>query len=56
MRSIGKRPLRRDRASRARLFDQATVRQRRRQRAHPAASAVDRGWTREDLYDRHRSR
>ncbi len=50
------RPRRRDRAWSARLFDQATARQRRRQRAHPAAAAADRGWTREDLYDRNRSR
>jgi hypothetical protein len=44
-----KRP-RGDRTARARLFDGATARQRRRQRAHPPKAAVDRGWEREDLY------
>jgi AbrB family looped-hinge helix DNA binding protein len=47
---------RRDRAWRARLFDQATARHRRRQRARPATATADRGWKREDLYDRDRSR
>jgi AbrB family looped-hinge helix DNA binding protein len=41
---------------RLRLFDQATQRQREREnRRHRAeASDTDRGWTREELYDRGR--
>jgi AbrB family looped-hinge helix DNA binding protein len=50
-----KRP-RRDRAWRARLFDQATDRQRQRDAALAPVTAAERGWTREDLYDRARSR
>lgn len=38
------------------LFDRATIRQRRRQEESPRAPATDRGWTREDLYDRGRPR
>jgi AbrB family looped-hinge helix DNA binding protein len=39
---------------RLRLFDQATQRQREREkkRTRVADSATDRGWTREELYDR----
>jgi AbrB family looped-hinge helix DNA binding protein len=39
---------------RLRLFDQATERQREREkkRNRVADSATDRGWTREELYDR----
>jgi AbrB family looped-hinge helix DNA binding protein len=51
----GKRT-RRDAIARARLFDQATRRQQERQAARPAATASERGWTREDLYDRGRAR
>ena len=47
---------RRDRSWRVRLFDQATKRQQERQDAHPAAAASERGWTREELYDRGRAR
>jgi len=47
---------RRDRPSRARLFDQATKRQQERQKARPAAAASERGWTREELYDGGRPR
>ena len=47
---------RRDRGWRVRLFDQATARQRRRQDLDPLPSSSDRGWTREDLYDRNRPR
>lgn len=42
-----------DRESRLRLFDQATERNRRRRKARQPR---DRGWTREDLYGRGRSR
>ena len=43
----------RDLRSRARLFDKATKRQRERERAGPRVKAArDRGWTREELYDR----
>ena len=40
---------------RLRLFDAATERQRNR-RTRPARSREDRGWTREGLYDRGRTR
>ncbi len=44
-------------ATRLRLFDAATKRQQGRQsRAQPRESTSGRGWTREDLYDRGRSR
>ncbi len=44
-----------DRDSRLRLFDQATERHRRRQSGPEAKRPHDRGWTREDLYERGRS-
>jgi AbrB family looped-hinge helix DNA binding protein len=47
---------RHDRAARARLFDQATLRHRRRPKAGAVATATGRGWTREELYDRGRAR
>jgi AbrB family looped-hinge helix DNA binding protein len=42
---------------RLRLFDQATRRQREREErlGRVEASATDRGWTREELYDRGRA-
>ncbi len=46
-----------DLETRLRLFDEATERQRRRQRDVRVMSADgDRGWTREELYDRDRTR
>ena len=46
-----------DLETRLRLFDQATDRQRLRQRgAWVTPADGDRGWSREDLYDRGRSR
>ena len=46
-----------DLETRLRLFQQATDRQRRRQREAPVTQAnVDRGWSREDLYERGRTR
>jgi AbrB family looped-hinge helix DNA binding protein len=42
--------------SRLRLFDQATERLRRRPSARKTQRPRDRGWTREDLYGRGRSR
>jgi bifunctional DNA-binding transcriptional regulator/antitoxin component of YhaV-PrlF toxin-antitoxin module len=45
-----------DLESRLHLFDQATKRQRRRQSARKAPLLGDRGWRREDLYGRGRSR
>jgi AbrB family looped-hinge helix DNA binding protein len=45
-----------DRESRLRLFDQATERQRRRTLGRKTKQARDRGWRREDLYRRGRSR
>ena len=44
-----------DRESRLRVFDQATERIRR-SKAHRAKRTADRGWSREDLYSRGRSR
>jgi AbrB family looped-hinge helix DNA binding protein len=46
----------RDVASRLKLFDQATARQRDRERRVRPAPAAKRGWTREELYDRGRPR
>ena len=51
----GKRAVPEDRELRLRLFDQATERQRRRPTARKAPPR-DRGWKREDLYGRGRSR
>ena len=45
-----------DRESRLRLFDQATERHRKRPSARKTQRPRDRGWTREDLYGRGRSR
>ncbi|MDQ4146226.1 MAG: hypothetical protein M3120_00770 [Pseudomonadota bacterium] len=41
-----------DIATRLRLFDQATARQRHRQESASLPIAEFRGWTREQLYDR----
>jgi AbrB family looped-hinge helix DNA binding protein len=47
----------RDAGERLELFDRATDRQKRRQRDRKGASTSrTRGWTREDLYDRGRTR
>ena len=45
-----------DPATRLRLFDQATQRQRERDRSRKGGRAAERGWSREDLYDRGRPR
>lgn len=46
-----------DHKSRLRRFDEATERQRQRQQgAENAAARRDRGWSREELYDRGRPR
>ena len=57
------RPADRSTASRLHLFDEATRRQAKRQAGKPrsgspskTASRSDRGWRREELYDRGRSR
>lgn len=42
--------------SRLRCFDQATERNNKRGRARSVAKGRDRGWKREDLYERGRSR
>jgi len=56
----GKRVPPEDRESQLRLFDQATERHRRRpsvrQEPRPAVRPRGRGWRREDLYKRGRSR
>lgn len=41
-----------DLAQRLAYFDQASERQRQRQIDAPASEGSDRGWTREELYDR----
>jgi AbrB family looped-hinge helix DNA binding protein len=48
----------RDVAARVRLFDQATARQKARERASslPRAPGRGRGWTRDELYGRGRAR
>jgi AbrB family looped-hinge helix DNA binding protein len=43
-------------AERLRLFDLATARQLKRQRAARALKAKERGWTRAELYERGRAR
>jgi AbrB family looped-hinge helix DNA binding protein len=45
-----------DRATRLRLFDLATARQKKRDRSLRARAPRDRGWTREELYGRGRAR
>ena len=50
-----RRPARTDPAQRLRRFDRATERLRRRRPAKAGAGA-SRGWTREELYERARSR
>lgn len=45
-----------DPALRVRLFDQATERQRRRDKARRWGATKDRGWTRDELYSRGRPR
>jgi AbrB family looped-hinge helix DNA binding protein len=45
-----------DPAQRLRHFDRATDRQKKRDRALKPSSSRDRGWTREDLYARGRTR
>lgn len=45
-----------EREDRLRLFEQATGRQRQREKERPRSTATDRGWLREDLYDRGRPR
>jgi AbrB family looped-hinge helix DNA binding protein len=44
------------REDRLRSFDQATERQKKRRPVRPAKRPLDRGWSREDLYHRGRSR
>jgi AbrB family looped-hinge helix DNA binding protein len=47
---------RRDVDFRLALFDKATERQRQRQRRRQIPAASERGWTREELYERGRPR
>ena len=42
--------------TRRKLFDKATERQRERERVRSIEPATDRGWTREELYERGSSR
>jgi len=50
-----RRPVRRPR-ERVKLFERALARQREREAGRAVAEVQDRGWTREDLYDRGRAR
>ena len=52
----GKQAAAENRESQLRLFDQATERHRERPSTHKAQTARNRGWTREDLYQRGSSR
>jgi bifunctional DNA-binding transcriptional regulator/antitoxin component of YhaV-PrlF toxin-antitoxin module len=52
----GKQVSPKDRESRLRLFDQATEHHRRRPSARKTQRPPDKGWRREDLYKRGRSR
>jgi AbrB family looped-hinge helix DNA binding protein len=55
----GNPPQKRDPSARVRLFDEATGRQHQRNEARHGKSAPttgDRGWTREELYERGRPR
>ena len=52
----GKKLAPEDRESKLRLFDQATERHRKRPLPRKTRRAHDRGWRREDLYGRGRSR
>jgi len=45
-----------DIAERLELFDRATERQQAREQGHSSSRAAERGWTREELYDRGRPR
>jgi antitoxin component of MazEF toxin-antitoxin module len=56
IRVVPSRRRRMDPAARLKLFDQATARQREREAAGPVTRVAERGWTREDLYDRGRPR
>lgn len=53
---VRSRSRRRDPAARLLLFDRATARHRDREATTPARRASDRGWTRDELYDRGRPR
>jgi AbrB family looped-hinge helix DNA binding protein len=52
----GRKAAAEDREAKLRLFDQATERHRRRPTARQTNQPRNRGWTREDLYRRGRSR
>jgi AbrB family looped-hinge helix DNA binding protein len=56
IRVVPARTRRADPASRLNLFDQATARQRERERGARFVPASERGWSREDLYERGRPR
>jgi AbrB family looped-hinge helix DNA binding protein len=48
----GRGGLRLDAAERLRIFEAATARQRAREAERPLPPATERGWTREELYER----
>ena len=53
---VRSRARRLDPAARLALFDRATARQRSREVASPPRLGAQRGWTRDELYDRGRPR
>ena len=56
IRLVPSRSPRPDVQERLRLFEAATARQRERERLRPLPPEPERGWTREDLYDRRPAR
>ena len=52
----GQQPISTDRNLRLRFFDLATERQRKRAQGRPSPPTQNRGWKREDLYQRGRAR
>lgn len=56
IRVLPPRPAMRDQGDRVKRFEQALSRQRQREVGRTFRAGGDRGWTREDLYDRGRAR
>ena len=56
IRVVPERRALRSQGERVKLFERALARQREREAGRVVAEVQDRGWTREDLYDRGRAR
>jgi bifunctional DNA-binding transcriptional regulator/antitoxin component of YhaV-PrlF toxin-antitoxin module len=56
IRVVPRRRIVRDPRERVRLFEQVLLRQREREAGRAFPEVQERGWTREDLYDRGRTR